>query len=72
MDITVDVDALRGYMDDYAGSAAFSGFPAAMFDVIDNDSLDGYDLCRKAERMGIDLRRFAVDEDDADVEDHAW
>ena len=66
MNITVDIDALRDYMDDYAGSAAFSGFPAAILDVIDNDSMDGYDLCRKAERMGIDLRDFAVDEDDGD------
>ena len=64
MNITVDVDALRDYMDDYAGSAAFSGFPAAMLDVIDNDSLGAQALCRKAERMGIDLRDFAVAADD--------
>jgi len=60
MDITVDVDALRDYMEDYCGSAAYSGFPGAMADVIDIDSMSGYELCKKAESMGIDLRRFEV------------
>ena len=69
MYITVDVDALREYMDDYAGTAAFSGFPAAMLDVIDNDSMSAHDLCRKAERMGIDLRDFAVDAEGEDGDD---
>ena len=69
MGITVDVDALRDYLQDYAGSAAFSGFPGAMVDVIDADSLDARSLCRKAERMGLDLRDFAVDEGGEDGED---
>ena len=69
MDITVDVDALRDYMQDYAGSAAFSGFSGAMADVIGIDGMSPRELCRKAERMGIDLRDFAVDDDDDDGED---
>lgn len=26
------------------------------------DGMDGYELCRKAEQMGIDLRKFVVAE----------
>ena len=66
MNISVDIDALRDYMQDYAGSAAFSEFPGAMADVIDIDSLGPRELCHKAERMGIDLRGFTVDDDDDD------
>ena len=58
---TIDVDALRDYLMDYCGTAAFSGFPAAMLDVMDIERMDGHELCRKAEELGVDLARFAVD-----------
>jgi len=61
MEIRVDVDELRDYMMDYCGSAAFGGFPAAILDVADIERMSGYELCQKAESMGIDLRRFEVD-----------
>ena len=57
---TIDVDALRDYMLDYCGSAMMSGFPAALLDVADIERADGRELCRMAERLGIDLRRFDV------------
>lgn len=57
---TIDVDALREYMRDYCGTAMFSGFPAALLDLSDIDSMDPHDLCEKAEEMGIDLQRFVV------------
>ena len=57
---TIDVDALRDYMLDYCGTAAFGGFPAALLDVADVERASGEELCRKAEEMGIDLRRFIV------------
>ena len=69
MDMRVAVEALRAYMKDHAGSAAFSGFPGALADVIEIDGLDAYDLLRKAERMGIDVSRFAVEDHDFDHED---
>ena len=69
MNITVDVDELRDYLQDRAGSAAFSGFPGAMVDVIALDSMDGYELCAYAERQGVDLRRFAVDDPFEDDDD---
>ena len=58
----VDVDALRGYLMDYCGTAAFSGFPAAIIDVAEIEDMSGEELCRKAEDLGIDLRRFVIEE----------
>ena len=59
---TIDVDALRAYLLDYCGTAAFNGFPAAIMDAWDIENASGEDLCRQAERLGIDLCRFAVSE----------
>lgn len=60
---TIDVDALREYMEDYCGTAMFGGFPAAVLDLAQVESMDGYELCQKAESMGIDPRRFQVDDE---------
>ena len=57
---TIDVDKLRAYLLEYCGTAMFSGFPAAFIDVIDIERADGIELCKIAERLGIDLRRFEV------------
>lgn len=59
--IEIDVDQLRAYLIDYCGTAAYGGFPAAMLDVMDLERMSGYELCQAAERLGIDLQRFAVD-----------
>lgn len=58
---TIDVDALRAYLVDYFGTATFNGFPAAVVDLSDVERMDGYELCRLAEELGIDLRQFALD-----------
>ena len=58
---TIDVSELRDYMVDYCGTAAFGGFPAALLDLSDIEEMDGYELCQKAESMGVDLHRFAKD-----------
>lgn len=58
----IDTDELCDYLEDYCGTAAFSGFPAALLDVADIENMDGYQLCEKAEDLGIDLQRFEVDE----------
>ena len=75
----IDVDALRDYLEDYAGSAAFSGFPGAMADLVDMQGMGPEELIRKAERMGIDPADFAVadgfedDEDDEEGESpYGW
>lgn len=57
---TIDVDRLRAYLEDYCGTAMFGGFPAALLDLAEVESMDGYELCQKAESMGIDLRQFEV------------
>ena len=56
----IDVDALRDYLLDYCGTAAFCGMGAAMFDVWDIERMGPSQLVRKAEQLGIDLRRFEV------------
>ena len=57
----INADELRDYLKDYCGTAASSGFPAALLDVADIEDMDGYELCEKAENLGIDLERFEVD-----------
>ena len=59
--IEIDIDQLRSYLIDYCDTAAYGGFPAAMLDVMDLERMSGYELCQAAERLGIDLQRFAVD-----------
>ncbi len=58
---TIDVEELRDYLLDTCGSAMMSGFPGALVDVADIESMDGQDLCEKAEDLGVDLRPFVVE-----------
>lgn len=58
--VEIDVDALRDYLLDYCGTAMFSGFPAAVLDVVDIERASGEELCDIAEQLGIDLRQFVV------------
>ena len=64
MKINVDVDQLRESLLDRAGSAAGVGFPAAMLDVLDIEDESPRELLARAEREGLDLRDFAVDDED--------
>ena len=64
MKINVDVDQLREGLLDRAGSAAGVGFPAAMLDVMDIEGESSQQLLSRAEREGLDLRDFAVDDED--------
>lgn len=63
MEIEVDVDQLRESLLDRAGSAAGAGFPAAMLDVMDIEDELPQELLSRAEREGLDLHDFAVDDD---------
>lgn len=63
MKIEVDVDRLRESLIDHAGSAAGVGFPAAMLDVMDIEDESPQELLAQAEREGLDLRDFAVDDE---------
>ncbi len=59
----IDIDSLRDYLLDYCGTAMFGGFPAAVLDVSDIESMSPRELYEAAERMGVDLRRFEADDD---------
>ena len=63
MKIEVDVDQLREGLLDLAGSATGVGFPTAMLDVMDIENESPQELLARAEREGLDLRDFAVDDD---------
>lgn len=58
---TIDVDALHEYLRDYYGTAMMAGLWPAVADLGEVDVLDGRELCERAEELGIDLQRFAVD-----------
>ena len=47
---TIDVDELRDYLLDYYGT----------LDVADIERASGHELCRIAESMGVDLRKFTL------------
>lgn len=64
MKINVDVDQLRESLLDRAGSAAGVGFPAAILDVIDIEDESPQELLARAEREGLDLCDFSVDDED--------
>lgn len=63
MKIEVDVGQLRESLLDRAGSAAGVDFPAAMLDVVDIEDESPQELLARAEREGLDLCAFAVDDD---------
>ena len=73
MKINVDVDQLREGLLDRAGSAAGAGFPAAMLDVMDIEDESPQELLARAEREGLDLRGFSVDDEgDGYGTDEGW
>lgn len=57
---TIDIEKLREYLADYCGTAMFGGFPAAIIDLSDIERMDGRQLCKEAESLGIDLTKFEV------------
>lgn len=63
MKIEIDVDQLREGLLDRTGSAVGVGFPAAMIDVMDIEDESPQELLARAEREGLDLRDFAIDDD---------
>lgn len=54
----IDIEALREYLVDCCGTAAFGGFPAAVMDLADVESMSPAQLCEKAQDLGIDLCKF--------------
>lgn len=54
----IDVDKLRDKLIDDTGSAAFSGSPFAMGDVVALEDADPQELLREAQDRGWDLGDF--------------
>ena len=57
----IDVDELRDY-GRLLRHGGRSGFDTAVFDLADIDDADGYELCEKAEELGVDLGQFIIDD----------
>ena len=64
----MDKKDLGNHLKDYAGTAAFSGFPGAMMDVIDLDTMDDKELMEKARELGVDPDEW----DDSRWDDEEW
>ena len=58
--MTIDVDALRSYLLDLCGTAAFAGFEAALVDVVEVERAGGEELLEIALRLGVDPTEFEV------------
>ena len=54
----IDVNALRRDLEDYYGSAAFSGFPAALVELAQVESASPQELVEFSRRAGMDLRDY--------------
>ena len=48
-----DVEEVRERLRDYYGSAMFSGFPMAVMDLCDTDSMDDEEVLEKARENGL-------------------
>lgn len=60
--MTIDVDKLRDALMDYYGSAMTSGFPMAVIELGDVESASPQELVEMAQRLGMNLRRFEIDD----------
>lgn len=59
--ITIDIDELRRDIQEYYGTAAFSGFPMAILDECEVEDMSDEELLEKADELGIDLLKYRVD-----------
>ena len=60
MEYEIDIDRLRRDLEDYYGTAMFSGFPMAVMDLSEIKRLSPQELVRLAEKNGIDLRKYII------------
>ena len=60
----VDIDKLRDDLEDYFGTAMFSGNPQAMMDLEKVKRASSQDLISFAQRCGFDINNYAEREDE--------
>jgi len=56
--MTVDVDALREYLLDLCGTAAFAGYGAALVGIAEIENASGRELLFIALQLGVDPTEF--------------
>ncbi len=56
--VRIDTECLRSFLEDYVGTAAASGWPAAITDLVDVEGMSDEELCEMGEELGV-LQRFA-------------
>ena len=60
MEHEIDISRLRRDLEDYYGTAMFSGFPMAVMDVSRVERMSAQELVELAQKNGIDLRKYTV------------
>lgn len=58
--MTINVEALRRDLEDYFGTAAFSGLLMAMMDLSRVENASPEELVRIAQKNGFDLTKYRV------------
>ena len=58
--MTIDIEALRRDLEDYFGTAAFSGLPMAIMDLSKVENASSEELVRIAVKNGFDLTKYRV------------
>lgn len=59
--MNIDIKKLRRDLIDYYGTAANSGFPAAMADLIKVENASDSELLEIARKNGFDIKRYVED-----------
>ena len=54
----INADALRRDLENYYGTAMFSGFPAAVIDLAQVENASPQELVELSRRAGLDLREY--------------
>ena len=60
MEYEIDIRRLRRDLEDYYGTAMFSGFPMAVMDVSRVERMSAQELVELAQKNGVDLRKYVV------------
>ena len=69
---TLDEEKLRHDLQDYYGTAAYSGFPMAAMDAMRVNSMSTQELVNKAQRNGFNMSRYVNDDDDVGEDPITW
>ena len=60
MEYEIDIRRLRRDLEDYYGTAMFSGFPMAVMEVSKVERMSDQELVDLAQKNGIDLRKYII------------